>query len=486
MAWPPTLEETHVSVVVGYDDLVLKLKKPVTTSFLDWSTIERRRDACEREVRLNRRLAPDVYLGVGELRLPGEAPPEPLVVMRRMPDSRRLSALLDAPDATFHLRSVARKMAEFHAVASRSPEISQAGDPAHVRSLWLGNFAQIERFVASPLDPLTVAEVEGLALRYLDGRAALLERRISEGRIVDGHGDLLADDIWCLDDGPRLLDCLEFDERFRYGDVLLDVAFLAMDLERLGHPSLAREFLAAYREFSAENHPASLEQHYLAYRALVRAKVACLRDEQGDVASGSAAARLLELCASHLERATCRLILVGGLPGTGKTTLASMLAERYGWVLLQSDELRKERCGLAGRPAPAPYREGIYDAATTEATYAEMLERAAIALSLGESVVLDASWIDRRQRARAARLARDAYADLSELLTVAPMAVAADRMTARAVSRLDASDADADIAAAMRVACDPWPRARQIDTSGSLDEALDRALAALRLSDHSL
>src|SRR5213079_1977590 len=114
-----------------------------------------------------------------------------------------------------------------------------------------------------------IDEAEELACRFLAGRGPLFDARIRDGRIVDGHGDLLANDIFCLDDGPRILDCLEFDDRLRFGDVLLDIGFLAMDLERLGRLDLARAFLAAYREASAETHPRSLEHHYIAYRALV-------------------------------------------------------------------------------------------------------------------------------------------------------------------------------------------------------------------------
>ena len=128
------------------------------------------------------------------------------------------------------------------------------------------------------------------ARRYLDGRGQLFAARIAHEKVRDGHGDLLADDIFCLDDGPRILDCIEFDDRLRYGDVLADVAFLAMDLERVGAADLGVRFLAWYREFAAENYPETLAQHYIAYRAHVRAKVACLRAGQGDAAASDQAA----------------------------------------------------------------------------------------------------------------------------------------------------------------------------------------------------
>ena len=148
--------------------------------------------------------------------------------------------------------------------------------PSALHDLWERNLREIAPFVPSPLEPSIVTGIGELAHRYLDGRTALLAERIARGRIVDGHGDLLAEDIFCLDDGPRILDGLEFDERLRWGDVLYDVGFLAMDLEHLGRLDLAFAFLDWYREFSAETHPPSLEHHYIAYRALVRAKISCL------------------------------------------------------------------------------------------------------------------------------------------------------------------------------------------------------------------
>ncbi len=165
--------------------------------------------------------------------------------------------------------------------------------------------------------------VRHLSRRYLSGRDALFDRRIAEGKVIDGHGDLLADDIFCLTDGPRILDCVEFDDQLRYGDVLADVCFLAMDLERLGASDLGARFLAWYRELAAETYPATLAHHYIAFRAHIRAMVACLRGAQGDQAAVGEASRLLGIARDHLGRGQVVLVLVGGLPGTGKSTLAA-------------------------------------------------------------------------------------------------------------------------------------------------------------------
>jgi hypothetical protein len=234
------------------------------------------------------------------------------------------------------------------------------------------------------VDPGTLGAVGRLSESYVRAHSRLFERRIEAGRVRDGHGDLLADDIFLLDDGPRVLDCLEFDPRLRYGDVLADVAFLAMDLERLGAGVPAASFLSWYREFSGDNWPASLAHHWIAYRALVRAKVACLRQHDGDAGAAAQASELLALCHRHLRPATVRLVLVGGLPGTGKTTTANGLADRLGWTLFSSDELRHEIGPPAG-PGVSGYRQGLYRPKITSAVYRGLLDRAGRCLEFGES-----------------------------------------------------------------------------------------------------
>ena len=479
------LAETHTAVIVFLADRAYKVKKPVSLGFLDFSTREARQAVCHREVELNRRLAPDVYLGVADVVGPDGEVSDHLVVMRRLPEDRRLSALVTSgQDVSGELRRIARVLASFHSAADTSPTISAAATRDAVRRNWDDNFEQLAPFLGEVLDAEACAEVEQLAHRYLDGRAPLFQRRIDEGYVRDGHGDLLADDVFCLDDGPRIIDCIEFDDRLRHGDVLADVAFLAMDLERLGTPELAERFLASYRQASGERWPPSLAEHYVAYRAHVRAKVACVRHGQGDARAKGAATQLLDMTRHHLRQGRVRLVLVGGLPGTGKSTLAERLAGSRGWVLLRSDEVRKELAGVPhDQPQRAAYRKGLYTEERTSEVYGELLERAGRALSLGETVVLDASWSDASWRQEAADVAEDTSSDLAELECRVPEEEALARIRKRARAGGDASDADEDVARAMAAEASPWPSAAAVDTSGSPEEALDAALAALRLDE---
>src|SRR3990172_4478560 len=240
------LAETHSAWVFMLGNRAYKLKKPVDLGFLDFSTRAARQAIVHREVELNRRLAPDVYLGVADMIGPNGDVCDHLVVMRRMPEDRRLSTLVHNGDSLDdEIRAVARVIASFHAAAATSPEIAAAGSPDAVRDKFDQDLEQLRAFSGAPLDPGVLEAAAALGRRYLDGRHALFEARRDAGLVRDGPGDLLADDIFCLSDGPRILDCIEFDDRLRYGDVLADVAFLAMDLERLGAPQLAAVLVAA-------------------------------------------------------------------------------------------------------------------------------------------------------------------------------------------------------------------------------------------------
>ena len=468
--------ETHAGVVFFVGDRAFKLKKPVNLGFLDFSTRERREHACHREVELNRRFAPDVYLGVADVTLSSGVPCDHLVIMRRMPAERRLSRLVETGAPVEEaLRAVARLLARVHAAAPRGERISAEATRDAVRRRWMDSFDQVRPFHGQAIDADEAAEIERRALDFLDGREPLFAARIQEGRAVDGHGDLMADDIFCLDDGPRVLDCLDFDDRLRHLDGLDDAAFLCMDLERLRAPRLAELFLAWYSQYAADPAPPSLRHHYIAYRAFVRAKVGCLRWGQGETDAAATAGRYAEIALRHLNAGAVRVILVGGLPGTGKSALSEALGDRLGYTVINSDRVRKEIADVSPDvSAAAAFGTGIYTAFWTRRTYAAMLERAARLVSYGESVILDASWTDAGLRAAAAA-ALGGHAVLTGLRCHTHLAE--ERLLARTGG---VSDADPAIAARMAETAAPWPDAVAIDTSGTIDEAADRALRAIR------
>jgi predicted kinase len=372
------------------------------------------------------------------------------------------------------LRAVARLLARVHASAPRGEQISAEATRDAVLRRWTDSFDQVRPFHGRAIDAREANEIERRALRFLDGRERLFDARLGEGRAVDGHGDLMADDIFCLDDGPRVLDCLDFDDRLRWLDGLDDAAFLCMDLERLNAPRLGEHFLAWYSEYADDPAPPSLRHHYIAYRAFVRAKVSCLRWGQGEAGAAAAAGRYAEIALRHLNAGAVRVVLVGGLPGTGKSALSEALGDRLGFTVLGSDLIRKELADISPDvSAAAAFGAGIYTASWNRRTYAEMLKRARRLLAYGESVILDASWTSAQFRADAAALAE--HAELTALNCHTHLAE--ERLLTRTGG---VSDADPAIAARMAETAAPWPDAVPIDTSGPVEESVELALRAIR------
>lgn len=461
---PAVLAETHISWVLLSGDHAFKVHKPVRTDFLDRRDRAQRRLACEEEVRVNARLAPDVYRGVGSISLDGEDL-EPVVVMRRMPASRRLTALLDSDDGRGLVREVARTVAAFHGRAEvvTSEAAGVVATANALRRRWGEDLAGLREAtsgltgegdeVEAQLD-----EIERLADAYIAGRAPLFEERIAAGMVRDGHGDLLAEDIFCLDDGPRILDALAFDAELRTVDVLADVAFLVMDLQRLGHRDLAIAFLRDYCEFSGEHHPGSLAHLYVAQRALVRAKVAAIRQQQ-DPGAGDEALAFLDQTLDHLVRARVRLVLVGGLPGSGKSTLAGRLSDDHGWVVLSSDEIRRDL-----RLRKKDIGEDAYGPDAVAAVYRRLLVEAGRLLERGYSVILDASWTSAERREEARALARHHHGSVTELRCAVPLELSRQRIRARARGSTE-SEATVESVDVLAERVDDWPEALAVDTS---------------------
>ncbi len=474
--WAPAVTETHISVVFFAADRAYKLLKPLKTAFLDYSTTEARLRAIDDELALNRRHAPDVYLGTADVIENGDII-DRFLVMRRLPEHRRITALVGHDDFEPCVRSVARAMAVFHARQPPAPDASGIADRDALRKNWNDNIAGIEPMIGEVIPVADAARVKHLVDAFLEHRQPLFEQRIAEGFVRDGHGDLTAQDVFCMEDGPKILDCLAFDRRLRVADVLLDVAFFAMDLDRLAGPKASRDFIAAYCEFTNEHHPASLAHHFVAYRAGVRAKVAAIRYQQGDRAQAEVARGYHDLCLRHLERAALTLVLVGGTPGTGKSTLARGLSSDLGSVLLTTDELRKDLAGRGHLERDfSPTDGGIYRKELTDQTYAELLRRASVLLDHGESVVLDASWNRASLRQAAHDLARRQGAEISEFRCTLDAATAKERIARRLDRGDDPSDARPELVDELRARFEAWPTASVVDTGPAPEVVLHRVL----------
>src|SRR5262245_7118328 len=329
------LVTTHISWVFITDHEVWKLKRPVDYGFVNYTTLDRRRHFCDEEVRLNRRLAPDVYLEVAPVRLEGGRHSfvsngtvvDYAVRMRRLPDTASAESLLRSGALTHeHLAHLAGRLAAFYAASAPGP---RRGSLDVVRSNAEENFAQVRPFVGRFVQPETFSVVSSWQLERLAQDASAFGARQDQGRVRDGHGDLRLEHVYFEPDGPIVIDAVEFSERFRIGDVAGDVAFLAMELDARSRPDLAASFLAAFARASDDYDLYSVLDFYLSYRAWVRGKVASFLAADPSAGSEKAqrksreAERLFALARAYSERVGGgAVIAVGGVIGAGKSTLA--------------------------------------------------------------------------------------------------------------------------------------------------------------------
>jgi len=454
-------------------------RKSGVDRFLDFRTSEERERACFREFKLNSRLSPDSYLGVAHLTDPTGGPAEPIVVMRRYRDEDRLASIVTneqpGQSAQGVLDRIASMLARFHEQAERGQVISEQGKRSAIVQRWQENLSELNRYAAtssSGLSDRSLSRIKHLAAECTSGRAALLNQRIDEGCIVDGHADLLADDIFCVGKEPALLDCLEFDDELRYVDRIDDAAFLAMDLEFLGRKDLGDYFLEQYVAHSADTAPASLRDFYIGYRAVVRAKVDCMRVVQGKSESKADAATHVDIALQHLENGAVRLALIGGNPGTGKSTLAHALAASNGAQVISTDDVRRELLASGAiSGGTGVLDEGLYTPDNVAIVYEVALRRAQTLLNEGQSVILDGTWRDPQLRAHAYRVALETHSALVDLMCVAPTDMAADRINER---RGGNSDVTPEIADALDVH-NGWDDAYRVDTSRGLDQSVSLA-----------
>jgi aminoglycoside phosphotransferase family enzyme/predicted kinase len=404
------LRETRISWVFLAGERVYKVKKPVVLPFLDYVSLERREAMCQEELRLNRRLAPDAYLGVRAIRRSGSALAldaadggeivEWAVEMRRLPEERTAARLLrEGRLESGHLRALARRLAEFHRRAVPVPP-AEAG-PAAVGEMVRENLRELTRLAGEVVDRSRLRAAARFATAWLDANEARHAERSRRGRFREGHGDLRLEHV-VFEDGIVVFDCVEFDPALRRIDVAADLAFLVMELHEAGAADLAGELVSAYREAGGDPGRNGLLSFYAAYRALVRAKLHYLEARElperspGRERACSAGDRLLALSERFAWRTRLPLVLViCGVSGSGKTTLARVLAEASALPHLSSDMVRKRLTGLAPHErAPA----SSYGDELSARTYAELGAAAGAALRQSGGALVDATFRCGRDR----------------------------------------------------------------------------------------
>jgi len=443
------VRETHISWVFLVGDRAYKLKKPIRLPFVDYGTVERRHDMCQEEIRLNRRLAPRVYIGVkaviavpGGVALAAVHHPDALdyvVEMRRFDEARTLAARVSHGGVPYPaLVAIGRRLAQFHAAvperdgdcASTALEHALAENARTL--LELAPDGEFER---------QVVELARFTSAFLIARRDELDARAAAGRVRDGHGDLRAEHV-LLEQGVEFVDALEFDPALRVTDVGCDLAFLLMDLEALGSPVAARTVLKSYREAGGDPGDDDLVAFFGAYRALVRAKVALVRAGQAEdrtrrLADARSRLALAERLAWRARRPG--LIVVAGLSASGKTTLASLLAERTGLRRLSSDPVRKRLVGIApaARANAAAYAESF-----NRRTYAELGRLARQELEHADGVIVDATFRNAEDRTAFLEALGGPPANSVVVECRAPLSVRLERAHRRVSDAHNLSDAD--------------------------------------------
>ena len=457
------LVQTHVSWIFLTDTHVFKIKKPVDFGFLDFSTIDRRQFYCNEEIRLNRRLCPDIYESVVALRetedgaaFTGNGPIiDYAVMMKRLPANRMLDKLVESGEVTVeNMINVADAISRFHAAASTSQHISEFGSLKQIMFNWSENLRQMLPYEASTLPADELKTIQSWVTAFTEKNRALFSRRIQEGYIRECDGDLHLENICLVDDKVYIFDCIEFNERFRFCDTAADIAFLLMDLDFHNRSDLSAAVITTYQEASGDRELGKLIDFYKIYRAFVRGKVEslCLSDSGIDLESRTMsqkrAIRYFRLARGYCERSRLRptLFITCGTMGCGKSTLADQLAFELEISVHSSDFVRKM---LAGRPTDAAvheqYGQGLYDNAMTEKTYDELKKFAGYELAAGRSVLIDASFRRASGRNGYAELAALHNADFIILLVTCDDEEQNNRLRRRAENGVSVSDGRIDL-----------------------------------------
>ena len=488
-----TLIETHISWVFLTGDYAYKIKKPVDFGFLDFSTLEKRRHCCEEEVRLNRRLAPTVYLDVVPVCGPVDRPViggdgerlDYAVRMRQFDTDAGFDRLLARGDLTASLiDQTAQILADFHARVSVAAGDSSFGTPLAVTGPVRENFDQIRPNIDAQIEDRSALEqferLERWSLAACDAHEPAFRERLTAGFVRECHGDLHLRNIALIEGDVVPFDCIEFNPALRWIDVMSELAFLLMDLDDHSREDLSGRLLNAYLEFTGDYAGIALLHFYQVYRAMVRAKVESLRLAQvgnDDPRMIAEMTRYVALAADYTRESHPRLLIAHGLSGSGKTYVSQRLLERAPLIRLRSDIERKRLFGLSPlEPSGSKRDAGIYTVEANTRTYDRLLDLAKLLLGSGWSVLVDAAFLKREERDQFNALAQAVGVPFAIMHCEADADVQRQRVVARSRRADDASEADLAILDRQLeteepLAADESGYTIAIDTTGGLDLA---------------
>lgn len=467
---PIELIQTHVSYVFLTGDYAYKIKKPVNFGFLDFSTLERRQHFCTQELQMNQLNAPEIYLEVlpithidGQFKLNGTGQTAEYVLkMREFPqDDLFISLFEQGKLTTSHLEDLGAIVAQFHAKAQTNDYIRSFGEVSQIRQAIDENYQQTDKYIGGPQTLKQFEETKQFTDAFFVNQEELFKSRIQQNQIRECHGDLHLRNICLWDNKIQLFDRIEFNEPFRFVDVMYDVAFAVMDLEARGRKDLGNVFLNTYIEQTGDWEGLQVLPLYLSRQAYVRAKVTSfLLDDPGvpqDTKKEAeiTASQYYQQAWEYTQLRQGQLILMSGLSGSGKTTVARHLARSLGAIHLRSDAVRKH---LASVPLDQRGGEELYTPAMSQKTYARLLELGIKLANAGFPVILDAKYDQQATRQAAIQEAKNHRLPVKIYHCIAPEEVLRDRLLSRTG---DVSDATPDLLTKQQAAAEPFTEAEQ-------------------------
>ncbi|MBI4006175.1 MAG: AAA family ATPase [Gammaproteobacteria bacterium] len=456
------LIETHISYVLLTGPFAYKFKKPLNLGFLDFSTLERRKFYCEEELRLNRRLAPGLYIDVIPITgtemnpvLGGHHPViEYAVKMIQFPKGSELNRVLENGCLTAaHVDQLAVQVAAFHQGAAVDPTANIFGLPDCIRQQVLANFSQIRPFIQGDDEYHNrLEQLESWTLNALEWFAQFFRERKQLGYIKECHGDLHLGNIALFDGKLVIFDCIDFSGELRWIDVMSETAFLVMDLDARKQPESAQRFLNAYLQITGDYQGLSILRFYRVYRALVRSKVACIRIKQPGLTESDRLKgidkyhRYLDLAYDYIQPAVTPLVITHGLSGSGKTTVSQPLLEKLGAIRVRSDVERKRLHGMqAGARSASELGRGIYSGKSSAQTYGRLVDLAKLILDAGYPVIIDAAFLQGAERRRFRDVAYELEVPFIILDFRTEEKLLRKRIEKRRKNGIDASEADLEV-----------------------------------------